>query len=461
MERTRNPAVAGLFYPDDKESLGTLVDTLLSRARTEGAPGGKRLPKALIVPHAGYVYSGPVAARGYSLLEPGRDRITRVVLLGPSHRVFLQGLALPGADFFRTPLGAVPVDPDLVRRVVSLRQVCERPEAHRDEHSLEVQLPFLQRVLGSFTLLPLVVGEASPWEVCEVLEAVRGGPETLVLVSSDLSHYLSSGEAQRADRATADQVLSLDPSVLPEFACGAFPINGLLLAAQRWPLSPTLVAMKNSGETAGPSDRVVGYGAFAFYEGESPEASLEKMAEESPDGELLLVLAREEVEKTLGVVTSSRPRGFPPWLLAPGATFVTLKERGQLRGCIGSLEARRPLLEDLRANARAAAFEDPRFPPVTVDELRELRFEVSLLSPSEPLPVTSEEDLLAILRPGTDGVVLARGSHRGTFLPQVWEDLPDPRDFVRHLKVKAGLPAVGWPDGMAVSRYTVKKWSEP
>ena len=132
-----------------------------------------------------------------------------------------------------------------------------------------------------------------------------------------------------------------------------------------------------------------------------------------------------------------------------------------MRGCIGSLTARRPLLEDLRANARAAAFEDPRFPPVTVDELRELRFEISLLSPSEPLHVTSEEELLAILRPGTDGVVLARGSHRGTFLPQVWEDLPDPRDFVRHLKVKAGLPAVGWSDDLAVARYTVKKWSEP
>ena len=287
------------------------------------------------------------------------------------------------------------------------------------------------------------------------------------MVSSDLSHYLSSGEAKIVDRVTAGRILSLDPSVLPELACGAYPVNGLLLAARKWPLIPVLVEMKNSGETAGgaagaeggPADRVVGYASFAFYETEEGGKASERESQEI-DGKLLLALAREEVERVLGGRVSSPQRSSASWLRSPAATFVTIKERGALRGCIGSLEARRPLIDDLRANARAAAFEDPRFPPVGLDELPELRFEVSLLSPPEPLPVATEEELLARLRPGIDGLVLSRGRYRGTFLPQVWEDLPDPRDFVRHLKAKAGLPPVGWPEGMAVSRYTVKKWSE-
>ena len=467
MDRVRYPAVAGSFYEKEASALRASVDALLSRARSEGSGARKELPKALIVPHAGYLYSGPVAARAYSLLEKAQGQISRVVLLGPAHRVYFRGLALPGADIFRTPLGDIPVDVELVHSVESLSQVCERPEAHRQEHSLEVQLPFLQRVLGRFGLLPLVVGEASAAEVLEVLEAVRGGPETLLVVSSDLSHYLSSGEAKIVDRVTAGRILSLDPSVLPELACGAYPVNGLLLAARKWPLIPVLVEMKNSGETAGgaagaeggPADRVVGYASFAFYETEEGGKASERESQEI-DGKLLLALAREEVERVLGGRVSSPQRSSASWLRSPAATFVTIKERGALRGCIGSLEARRPLIDDLRANARAAAFEDPRFPPVGLDELPELRFEVSLLSPPEPLPVATEEELLARLRPGIDGLVLSRGRYRGTFLPQVWEDLPDPRDFVRHLKAKAGLPPVGWPEGMAVSRYTVKKWSE-
>ncbi|MGC8528862.1 MAG: AmmeMemoRadiSam system protein B [Leptospirillia bacterium] len=467
MDRVRYPAVAGSFYEGEAPALRTSVDSLLARARSDDAGARSSLPKALIVPHAGYLYSGPVAARAYSLLEKARGRISRVVLLGPAHRVYFRGLALPGAEVFRTPLGDIPVDWELVHRVKSLPQVGERPEAHRQEHSLEVQLPFLQRVLGGFAFLPLVVGEASPREVLEVLEAVRGGPETLLVISSDLSHYLSSGEAKLVDRATADRILSLDPSVQPELACGATPVNGLLLAARKWPLIPVLIEMKNSGETAGGvvgsegrlADRVVGYASFAFYEtetgGDPGGGELQEV-----DGELLLALAREEVARVLGVGVPSQNRTSASWLWAPGATFVTIKERGALRGCIGSLEARRPLIDDLRANARGAAFEDPRFPPVGVDELPILRFEVSLLSHPEPMPVKTEEDLLARLRPGIDGLVLARGRHRGTFLPQVWEELPDPRDFVRHLKVKAGFSPVGWPEGAVLSRYTVRKWSE-
>lgn len=457
MERVRRPAVAGSFYEGERAALVAGVDALLEEARRTGLPLPDALPKALIVPHAGYVYSGAVAVSAYALLLSAPEPPTRVVLLGPSHRVFFRGVALPGADLFRTPVGDVLVDPELVRRVAALPGVIESPEAHRLEHSLEVQLPFLQRALRNFSILPLVVGEADPSMLLSVLEAVRGGPETLFVVSSDLSHYLSMEEAQVRDSRTARSIGRLDPSLSPEAACGAFPVNGLLLAARRWRLTPVLIDLENSGSTAGPSDRVVGYGAFAFYAPRDPGPG---GAESEVNGPLLLSLAREAVAGTLeGKEDCSDPEEAS-WLARPGATFVTLTKDGRLRGCIGSLEARRPLLEDLRANARAAAFHDPRFPPLERRELPGVRFEVSLLSPLEPLSASSEKEILKSLRPGTDGVVLSLGARRGTFLPQVWEELPEPGEFLRHLKAKAGLPEKDWPEGIEVSRYTVKKWSE-
>ncbi len=460
MESVRPPAVAGAFYERGREELRTTVTALLEEARKEVHVRPGLPPKALIVPHAGYVYSGPVAASAYVLLTGARGIVSRVVLLGPAHRVYLTGLALPEALAFRTPLGEVPVDRDLMKRVAGLPQVSVNGEAHRLEHSLEVQLPFLQVLLGEFSLLPIVVGQASPEEVEEVLAAVRGGPETLIVISSDLSHYLKSSLAREIDARTARAILDLDPEIVPEEACGAFPVNGLLLAARKWHLRPFEVDLRNSGDTAGTPDQVVGYGSFAFFEetGGGGSRALEE-EEEDVDGPRLVDLAREAVEEKLGHGRLSRPDG-PPSLFRPGATFVTLTKHGQLRGCIGALEAWRPLLEALRANAVAAAFHDPRFPPVGRGELDRIRFEVSLLSPPEPLEVLGESDLFARLRPGVDGLVLSLGRARGTFLPQVWEQLPDPKIFVGHLKEKAGLPANFWSEELRFWRYTVRKWKE-
>ena len=457
MESVRPPAVAGAFYEGGRENLMRTVTELLDEAgrQVHVRPGPP--PKALIVPHAGYVYSGPVAASAYVLLGKARGLVTRVILLGPAHRVYLRGLALPEARAFRTPLGEVPVDREGVLRLSGMPQVSVNGEAHRLEHALEVQLPFLQVLLGDFTLLPLVVGQASPEEVEEVLAAVRGGPETLIVVSSDLSHYLKSSLAREIDARTARTILDLDPELVPEEACGAFPVNGLLLAARKWHLQPFEVDLRNSGDTAGTPDQVVGYGSFAFFEKSS--ASESRAEEEAIDGSRLVDLARESVETTLGHGMLSRPSG-PPWLFRPGATFVTLTKHGQLRGCIGSLEAWRPLIEDLRTNAQAAAFHDPRFPPVVRGELDRLRFEVSLLSPPSPLPVSGEGDLLEQLRPGTDGLILSLGRARGTFLPQVWEQLPEPEEFVGHLKEKAGLPRDFWSEGLRFWRYSVSHWKE-
>lgn len=263
MQSVRPAAVAGMFYPGNPVDLAHDVDTMLAEAASR-APHFQ--PKALIAPHAGYIYSGQVAASAYSLLAPIAQRIRRVVLLGPTHRVAIRGLALPGVSAFNTPLGTVAIDQAAVQLIADLPQVTVSPQAHALEHSLEVHLPFLQTLLPDFKLLPLAVGMASPEDVAEVLEALWGGDETLIVISSDLSHFLPYELAREVDGETAQAILDLRHPVSHEQACGGTPVNGLMLAARRHHLTPHLLDLRNSGDTAGDRDRVVGYGAFAFTE---------------------------------------------------------------------------------------------------------------------------------------------------------------------------------------------------
>jgi hypothetical protein len=256
----RPAAVAGMFYPGDPNVLAHDVRAMLSNADTVNLH-----PKALIVPHAGYIYSGPVAASAYALLTPYADQIHRVVLLGPTHRVAVRGLALPGTDAFDTPLGRVEIDPQAVRMIAGLPQVTISPDAHQLEHSLEVQLPFLQTVLHDFKLLPLAVGMAGDRDVAEVLETLWDGPETLIVISSDLSHFHDYDTARRIDSMTAQSILG-GIAVTHEQACGGTPVNGLILAAKRHGLTPHLLDLRNSGDTVGDPSRVVGYAAFAYTE---------------------------------------------------------------------------------------------------------------------------------------------------------------------------------------------------
>lgn len=259
----RPAAVAGSFYPGDHRVLRTQLAEMLSAA----VPLESVIPpKAIIVPHAGYIYSGPVAATAYAGIAPLRDRIRRVVLLGPAHRMAVAGFALPAAQSFMTPLGEVPLS-QADWQALQLRSdviVDDRP--HAQEHCLEVQLPFLQTVLDGFELVPLLVGGARDEAVAEVLESLWGGPETLIVISSDLSHFLTYRDARALDGATVDQVLKLGDALDHEQACGATPINGLIRVARRHGLHPQLLDLRNSGDTAGPRDSVVGYTSIAFYE---------------------------------------------------------------------------------------------------------------------------------------------------------------------------------------------------
>lgn len=261
MLRVRPAAVAGSFYPGRPEALSAEVDRLLSSASPPPVSGRLR---ALIVPHAGYVYSGPIAATAYALPRSLRGSVRRVVLLGPSHFVPLFGLALPDADAFQTPLGQVPLDREAMDRIAALPQVSTHAAAHAREHSLEVQLAFVQRVLGEVPLVPLAVGRTRPDEVARVIDALASD-DSLVLVSSDLSHYLPYMRARDVDRDTAVRIVALEP-VGSADACGAWPVNGLLAWARGRGLRVTLLDLRNSGDTAGGRDQVVGYGAFAFTE---------------------------------------------------------------------------------------------------------------------------------------------------------------------------------------------------
>jgi hypothetical protein len=264
MLSVRPAAVAGMFYPEAPAALIAQVHACLGNAAV--APTAAHWPKALIVPHAGYVYSGPIAASAYQRLAEHADAIRRVVLFGPTHRAAVQGLALPTVQAFATPLGIVEIDAEAAASALTLPQVRRSDAAHALEHSLEVQLPFLQTVLRQFRIVPFAVGSASGAQVAEVIELLWKDPGTLVVVSSDMSHYHRYSEARTLDRATADSILALSATLQGEQACGATPINGLLVAARHRGLRPELIDLRNSGDTAGDKSRVVGYASFAFAE---------------------------------------------------------------------------------------------------------------------------------------------------------------------------------------------------
>lgn len=254
----RQPAVAGTFYPANPEKLQKMLSTYLGAAK-----GAAKVPKAMIVPHAGYIYSGEIAASAYARLKEGADKIKRVVVLGPSHRVGFKGLAVSRAEFFNTPLGEIPLDTVAIQSLLALPFVGYMDEAHHLEHSLEVQLPFLQTVLKDFKLIPIVAGEASAEQVAQVLELFYDDEETLIVISSDLSHYHDYATAQRLDKETSDKIEHLQYQQLDyESACGRVGVSGLLALAQKKSLQIKNIDLRNSGDTAGDKKRVVGYGAY-------------------------------------------------------------------------------------------------------------------------------------------------------------------------------------------------------
>ena len=446
----RPAALAGHFYPADAGALAQMVDGFLADAEES-----QTKPKAIIAPHAGFVYSGPIAGAAYAAIKPLRARIRRVVLLGPCHRVPVRSFALPSYDAFETPLGRIPLDRDGVAAALQGAAAEQRDDAHLPEHCLETQLPFLQRALGEFSIVPVIAGPVAADAAAALLATLWGGDETLIVVSSDLSHFHDYETAQKLDTRACQAIERLEPEALDEEqACGRHAIRGLLLQGQALDLRATTLDQRSSGDTAGKSrrDSVVGYGALAF------EPAAAAQLGEDHRGTLLEVAAQAIVH---GLREGTPPKiesSVYPWpLRAQRACFVTLKAKGVLRGCVGSVQPQQALVSDAAQNACKAAFGDQRFKSLDREEFtalaEELEISIAILSHPRPLPVASEAEACAALVPGRDGVILTEGDHSALFLPQVWKALPEPRAFLAQLKQKAGLPEDHWAEGLRLFRF--------
>ena len=472
--RVRPPAVAGLFYPAEKQVLSKTIDELLAGAPAHHIP---RL-KGLVCPHAGYPYSGPTAAIAYKALA-GHDFQT-VIILGPSHYALFQGASVPNVDAYQTPLGTVPISAKARQLAQTAPFVLESPcpvqrpqwwthssrAAPADgqdtpdtwEHSIEVQVPFLQKSLANFAILPAVFGDVDPEQAAKVLAGVIDA-RTIVVASSDLSHYYPYAKAEELDHRCVKAICDLNiEDMKTQEACGKLPILTLMHLARQKGWKPQLLDYRNSGDTAGDKSAVVGYSAIAFYE--PPPQNFE-----AGERKFLLDLARRTLACAAANAGAPDPvvstKDLPPKLSETKACFVTLTENGELRGCIGHIVPLEALYRAVVDNARNAATRDTRFQPVRPEEVAKIKIEISVLTEPQPLSFKSPEDLLNKLEPGEDGVVLRIGSARATFLPQVWEQLPDKVEFLNHLAQKAGCAPDDWRGrNVGVSIYHVEAFAE-
>jgi AmmeMemoRadiSam system protein B/AmmeMemoRadiSam system protein A len=463
----RKPVFAGSFYPDTPEELSALIKQYVSRVNPAhvNRPPHASL-KALIIPHAGYAYAGWTAAH-ISLAVKG-DRFNRIIVMGPDHRIGFEGCAVSDAAAWETPLGRIPLDQgaDRLRRNNTLFRAIAVSD--RFEHSVEVVLPYLQYFFKKFKLIPVIFGRGQ--DLAEKAAAALDpllDETTLIVASSDLSHYLPYQEAIEKDRGTIESILALDARTLEErenAACGKVPILVLMDMARRHHWQPVLLHYSNSGDTAGDRSRVVGYASIAFYGGSSMNDhadSLQSLNERQ--GQTLVKLARQTIAQKLG----KRAAKVDPDALTNAnfqkkrGTFVTLTIDKQLRGCIGNLDARDSIAAGVERNAVNAAFHDPRFSPLKADELDRVDIEVSILTEPRPLEYRDSKELISKLRVHVDGVILQKGSAGATFLPQVWEQLPKPENFLSHLCMKAGLPADTWKkEHLDISTYQVQYFEE-
>jgi len=467
--QVRDPVYAGLFYPAHRTKLERTIAKLVSTAGESASSANiEGHLRALIIPHAGYIYSGYTAAHVNRHLT-GR-RFSKVIVMGPDHRVGLPAAAISAVKAYDTPLGRLALHPDAVRLRETSNLFEYSPFSDRTEHSVEVVLPFLQYGLGAFQLVPIVIGAGAPDLIAAALEPVLNR-ETLLVASADLSHFLPYQQAVTWDRGTLGLIKNLEPEKLMKrqnSSCGKAPIAVILhlARAQKW--QPRLLNYTNSGDTAGDKARVVGYSAVAFYEtshirGDIPMENCNRPEQVG----VLLDHARRTITEKLGrdvdqeATASLEEKLQDSCYDKKSGTFVTLTLNGQLRGCIGNMSSSLNLRDGVRQNAISAAFHDPRFSPLTEAELDKVHIEISILTDPRPLDYSGGDDLVRKLRPNVDGVIISKGHKQATFLPQVWKQLPRPDDFLSRLCMKAGLPARTWQAGaLDVQTYQVISFEE-
>jgi len=435
----KEPAVAGAFYPADKDQLGAAVSGYLEHAQT--APGIGRLI-ALIAPHAGYVYSGQVAA--YSYRHITERQIDTVILIGPSHYGQYAGASVYAEGALRTPLGPVPINEKLARSLLNKEaRVTFDPSVYEKEHSLEVQLPFLQQTLKTFTVVPILLGAPTRETTAHLADMLtrilKANDNVIIIASTDLSHYHDQKTAVMMDRGVTDAVKRMSIEDLQALLsskegemCGGYPVLlSMLVSRNLGATNGVLYKYANSGDVTGDTGRVVGYAAMGLY-----QSSLSDQQKQS-----LLALARQTITEYVTRRKTPEPEVKDERLQANAATFVTINRQHILRGCIGNIQPVMPLYHSVIRNAVSASSQDPRFPPMNKEELRDMEVEITILSPLEPLVDASE------IRIGTHGLYLIKGDHAGILLPQVpveqgW-DVPT---FLDQVSIKAGLPKGAWKD---------------
>jgi len=450
--RIKTAAVAGSFYPAEADELLSTVQELLANNPNTGPR-----PVALQVPHAGLRYSGGIAAAAYNRIKPYLSQFKRIVILGPAHRIGTDKMVCLDADAWQTPLGRFKLDKNLAGELIEQQLLHYNNAVHAQEHCLEVQLPFLQALgLGHLPLLPIVVGQVVPRQVSQLIEQLPA-EDTLLIISSDLSHFHPQQQAVEIDGHTIFSIQRLQATLSPQQACGCHCLNGLLEYARSNKLAAELLAQGTSADAGGDVNRVVGYSAFAFCPtAVTKPQKQDKAAYSTTEQQYLLQLARQAIAKEFGNCLPIANIEFPG-LAQHAACFVTLNLDHKLRGCIGNLEARDSLFESVTRNAKLAAFNDHRFAPLSPEEFGNIKIELSILTPMQALVVTDEADLLRQLRPNIDGLVFKSGQHQATFLPSVWQQLPEPKEFLAHLKRKAGLAEDYWNADVQCFNYQTMK----
>ena len=425
MLKIKEPSVAGSFYTNDKQTL----ENQIKKFAEESKNTYEYRTRAVIVPHAGLIYSGRLAYEGISQID---HNVKNVFIFAPAHRVAFDGISLSSFDKWKTPLGEIDVNQDICRELEEKFNAKFNDNAIAPEHSIEIEVPIIQSIFEDVKIIPVLVGRTDFNVVTDILKEYYPNTENAFVISSDLSHFLTDEKAKSIDKKTAEMIESGDMNGFRfEQACGALGIAGLVEFANLNNYSLIRIDMTNSSAASGDKSSVVGYGCWFLYEGDKNEFIKRYY------GDLTIDIAKT----TLRALFSDEKLSikYPQVFDEMGACFVTLEKFGQLRGCIGSIIAHQPLITDLVQHAKDAAFNDYRFSKVTENELNDIKVSVSLLTEPRAIEFSDEEDLLSKMVPNIDGIIIKDGRYQAVYLPVVWEQLPDKREFLNSLKMKAGL----------------------
>ena len=427
MRKIKQPSISGTFYSANAEELKNQISNFAKESKNTYVVSAR----AVIVPHAGLIYSGRLAYEGISQLD---KNIKNLFIFAPAHRVGFEGCVLTGFEVWQTPLGEIEINNDINKDLQDNFGLKINDDAFAPEHAVEIQVPVIQSVFKDVKIIPVLVGKSSPEMVENIINHYYPDKTNGFIISSDLSHFLKDEEAKKLDNLTAQMIESGACSGFRyEQACGAVGIIGLVEFARKNDFSLIRIDMTNSSAVTGDTSSVVGYGCWFLYEGKKNDF-LKKYY-----SEFILNLCRLSINSRFD--RREMKVRIPYVFYQPRACFVTLEKNNILRGCIGSIIAHRPLIEDLILNAKSAAFQDPRFKPVEIEEVLELDVAVSLLSEPQIMSFESEEDLLNQIVPFKDGIIIKDGNYQAVYLPSVWEQIPDKKGFLNSLKIKAGLPS--------------------